>query len=487
MRKKRRGLSTGLSVVLSAAVLAGLFVAVGLLYLLMMNEWAFMEREAFLKRVNAEELYVKVDAVINAYVDEEGGVGKVINTGGIDVYLLDMLAIPIEDIGRLRYGREITITNHLEETLIDYQIKITLSSSNFDFSKAEPDGSDIRFYDSYGWKLDYWIEFWDAINEEAIIWVKVPIINPEGETKIYMYYGDPSLSSESCGECVFEFFDDFRDGLDSGKWDIINSHQGEYEVTEKGLNVKSDGDWWGSHDTSLYLVTEDSFDFDYAVEVLFKEEGKNNYQRIFGLRASEATNSRMFAFLFDRDGSHITFVYRDSDGASAGWYGENSGTSAPLGWKRLEFRRIGDKIEGYLNGSLIDFRAVSGWNLTRAALTDTHGKDKWNVFRFILVRKYAGEDPEVSVGSEFVGHPALDLRKSIPADFVDPHIGEHAYIPRGGSSPSLHIECVRCEGHKGAFLVAAFLIPAPLYDEDNPYKNAQYVRVFYHRVKGAEE
>ena len=100
------------------------------------------------------------------------------------------------------YWREITVTND-GSALTDYQIKIELDSSNFDFDHAKSDGSDIRFYDSDRvTALSYWIEEWNSGSEHAIIWVKIPSI-PSGTKRIYMYYGNPSAVDEGNISRVF--------------------------------------------------------------------------------------------------------------------------------------------------------------------------------------------------------------------------------------------------------------------------------------------
>jgi hypothetical protein len=65
------------------------------------------------------------------------------------------------------------------------------------------DGSDIRFSDTDGNALPYWIEgFADNIFN---IWVKCPT----SDFIIYYYYGNPLATSESSGKNTFELFDDF--------------------------------------------------------------------------------------------------------------------------------------------------------------------------------------------------------------------------------------------------------------------------------------
>jgi len=82
------------------------------------------------------------------------------------------------------------------ENLTNYPVLVKLTSSNFDFSKAKSDGSDIRLTDSDGTtSLSYEIEKWDSVNQLATVWVKVPQINIESSTdNIYIYFGNSGAS-----------------------------------------------------------------------------------------------------------------------------------------------------------------------------------------------------------------------------------------------------------------------------------------------------
>jgi len=140
------------------------------------------------------------------------------------------------------YRRPITITNTLAQTLEDFQVKIELNSIYAEvFENANSDGSDIRFTLSDGvTKIPYWIEEWNSANQKAIIWVNVSQIPANGETTIYMYYGNPTATSESNGDAVFELFEDFEDnaptwtinnsyGAGHGLWHITNATEASYK------------------------------------------------------------------------------------------------------------------------------------------------------------------------------------------------------------------------------------------------------------------
>ncbi|RZN14440.1 MAG: DUF2341 domain-containing protein, partial [Methanosarcinales archaeon] len=120
--------------------------------------------------------------------------------------------------GEWDYYREITITENSGKTLGNYQVLVKLAGSNFPTS-ARSNGDDIRFIDSEGNELSCWIEDYDAGAKVAMIWVKIPSVRPNEDVKIKMWYGNPSATTVSDGDAVFDFFDDFDSAsLDGGKW-----------------------------------------------------------------------------------------------------------------------------------------------------------------------------------------------------------------------------------------------------------------------------
>jgi len=115
------------------------------------------------------------------------------------------------------YRRAITINNTSGNSLTDYQVKINLSSSNFNFARANADGSDLRVtLDDGITEIPFWIESWNQSGQQATIWVKVPSI-PVEETSVYLYYGNAPATSASKGTNTFIFFDDFSNNSISGE------------------------------------------------------------------------------------------------------------------------------------------------------------------------------------------------------------------------------------------------------------------------------
>nr|NIP43001.1 DUF2341 domain-containing protein [candidate division Zixibacteria bacterium]NIR65137.1 DUF2341 domain-containing protein [candidate division Zixibacteria bacterium]NIS16576.1 DUF2341 domain-containing protein [candidate division Zixibacteria bacterium]NIS48153.1 DUF2341 domain-containing protein [candidate division Zixibacteria bacterium]NIU16269.1 DUF2341 domain-containing protein [candidate division Zixibacteria bacterium] len=116
------------------------------------------------------------------------------------------------------YRMPVTIDNSgNSDPLTDYQVKIALNSTNFNFSLAQSNGEDIRFTSSDGITLiSHWIESWDAIGESAVVWVKVPSVSALSTIDVYMYYGNASVVDASDGSVTFEFFDDFESDYSEG-------------------------------------------------------------------------------------------------------------------------------------------------------------------------------------------------------------------------------------------------------------------------------
>ena len=129
---------------------------------------------------------------------------------------------PIASADGWNYRRAINITNS-GSVLTDYQVLVTLNTSNFNYSKANDDGSDLRFTNyANSTAYRYWLETWNTAGESKI-WVNVSSV-PDGDSKMYMWYNNTAASSESNGSATFEFFDDFEgSSVDTNKWDGVNN------------------------------------------------------------------------------------------------------------------------------------------------------------------------------------------------------------------------------------------------------------------------
>ena len=92
-----------------------------------------------------------------------------------------------------QYRRKITIDNtKVDASLTDFPVAIFLTSANFDFTKALPNGHDIRFTNLDGTvEYAYGRERHDATDLKAEYHVKVPSVSETVDTEFWMYYGNP--------------------------------------------------------------------------------------------------------------------------------------------------------------------------------------------------------------------------------------------------------------------------------------------------------
>jgi len=134
-----------------------------------------------------------------------------------------------------KYLREISINPSTPE--YNYQVKIELTPSNFNYSNVKANGEDIRFMDNNFESLFYWIETWNP-GGISTIWIKIVDV---GTSNIYMKYGNELAQSESNGDNVFLLFDDFEgSSLDSSKWTSeVHSYCG-ISVSNSIIRIYSD-------------------------------------------------------------------------------------------------------------------------------------------------------------------------------------------------------------------------------------------------------
>jgi len=118
------------------------------------------------------------------------------------------------DESRTVYAQPINVTYNGTQVLENWPVKVVLRDNGLgdyyiNWTAIENNPNSIRFVDSSGRLLNYWIEILDPTDMYAVIWVNVTV--PPGGTRIWMLYGDSvDYSSYNDGHKVFPFFDDFE-------------------------------------------------------------------------------------------------------------------------------------------------------------------------------------------------------------------------------------------------------------------------------------
>lgn len=160
------------------------------------------------------------------------------------------------------YSRPITITGSTSGALTNYQVAVTVDTASLvTAGKMRSDGADIRFTNSTGVQLPYWIE--SGMNTNATkIWVKVDSIpngsltSPNNQTTIYLNYGDPNLTvGASDIKSTMIYYDDFS-SVDPG-WTNANITGGVLKIGG-GVNNGASHPLTGASPGQVYI------EYDYA-------------------------------------------------------------------------------------------------------------------------------------------------------------------------------------------------------------------------------
>jgi phosphodiesterase/alkaline phosphatase D-like protein len=187
------------------------------------------------------------------------------------------------------YRKPITIDNtQNSNTLTDYQVLVTLdTSSTIAAGKMRSDCGDIRFTDSDGvTNLNYWLE--SGCNTVSTkIWVKVPSIPASSMKTIYVYYGNPTATSQSS---ITNTFIREITGL-VGSWHFDEgSGTIAYDTSGNGNNGNIyNGATWvdGKFGKALSFDGAD----DYFVKSLFANFPTNEITVAFWMRSSDTTKA----------------------------------------------------------------------------------------------------------------------------------------------------------------------------------------------------
>ncbi len=156
--------------------------------------------------------------------------------------------------------------------IANLQVKVVLTTTNFNYSNAKANGDDLRFTDTSDVLQDYWIETWNA-SGDSTIWVEV---KTSGTSSLYLYFGNSSASAVSSGANTFIQFDDFNDASITG-W---TQHAGNGIISETSgvMRLSSNGNactWWsGAEENAVYVYRARPATVDFVVEAKISANNK---------------------------------------------------------------------------------------------------------------------------------------------------------------------------------------------------------------------
>jgi len=290
--------------------------------------------------------------------------------------------------------KSITVINNVASGLNNFQVNFTVS---FD-SDMQTDFDDLRFTNSSGKELDYWIES-KTDSSSANVWVELDSLPASQTILIYMYYKNSGASAGSNIGNTFDFGDDFPgSSLDSNKWPNTS---GSPAVSSGNLILSSPS---GTETVRSNL----SFSRPHILEYRFLQTGVNNYSRSGFSNSSAGTN-------FYADDSAYRFGYNTS--SSWSFRSGNEGTTSAIAfgtedtsWHDFKLIWTASSAIFYIDSS---GAAVTSYIPDEACYVRL--EDVYDAYYngdlyidWVFVRKYASSDPTITQAGEESKNPIKD-------------------------------------------------------------------------------
>lgn len=348
-------------------------------------------------------------------------------------------------------SKEILVTENAGKDLQGYPVAVSLNSSNFNFSEAKSDGSDLRF--SSGERtLNYWIETWDPENEEALIWVRLPSLSANQTAKILMRYGNPGAEAVSSGEKTFDFFDDFEgNNLNELDWNTESAGGGLVEVKNGICNVTAPK--VHAYDSSM-IYSKESFDINsmFVVKRMKVTTGADNrgpvlQQGFIDQIDSKKNEIKHETELANESRVDLETIYRKQKNnlydltdvnvpegkwyvSGIAWYEENN--TRKVSWFKNGVRD--PRMDFASNDSVTNFPMHV--YLYAASYKDASKNTGYMAVDYTLVRKFVGAEPTVKiissqeegkVSSESVFENNSEDSLEIKLEFVSKNNSENSY------------------------------------------------------------
>lgn len=274
----------------------------------------------------------------------------------------------------------------------DFQVAFNVSY----ISSMQSDFDDIRFINgSENTQLDYWLQ--EKLDDEwAYFWVEIDQnITSTSNYTIYMYYNNPSVSSELNGTATFLFFDDFDDGdytnnptwtVNSGTWNASGNY---LERVNAGWgHIYTDqpyatGVWeWRmnvSGDSQTYFIDNAS-----------TEGGNHEYAYFLYL-----TPAYSWFRLYKQIGGVDTMILDNNTAVSVGWHNYMIARDNSTGLLEMFF-------DGNSRGSITNTEVnVSDYILLRTSTANT----MWDTLR---IRKYFNETVSYEIQTYYLRIETFD-------------------------------------------------------------------------------
>jgi hypothetical protein len=264
----------------------------------------------------------------------------------------------------------------------DYSVLLTVpyvANMNADFS-------DLRFTTTADSTLPYWIES-KTDSATADVWIKLPAETSE----FRIFCGNAAATSESDGESVFDFFDDF-DGttINAAKWTATPGTGGSIAVANSQVTITGNNS--GSSVGWATLGGSRFFDRPCIIRIAAQFKGQTTYKgSLVALRTT--VNKYVDLIWFNTDNK------MRAENASYGDVNTNIDSNANVyELKYFDTGFAATKNGGSMTGSPITNASYIPTAAVNPQIHSTGGATYNIVVGFVAVRKYAATEPTCEIG-----------------------------------------------------------------------------------------
>jgi len=298
-----------------------------------------------------------------------------------------------------QYRKNITINNTQNSNILtNYQVLVDVDTQSLiSAGKMQPYCNDTRFTDSDGdTLLSYWIE--SGCNTTSTkIWVNVTNIPASSTKTIYVYYGNPSVSSASNGSATFIFFDDFSTDP-STRYDFYNwyySPTWSWDSTNQWILIKT----YSTYGTMGVLHKTLSLQ-DMALEIdLYSVTGLNSWIGLLG-RYTGTTEGDGLRGVYNYYEQQLEL--RGTNIADVNMAAPNRNNWYKMVWKMSGTSHVLQFWSGNTSLGENSGTQTTTVNTGRLGFGAYYEDIRYDNFR---VRKYIPPEPTTSVGEEEINQP----------------------------------------------------------------------------------
>jgi hypothetical protein len=224
---------------------------------------------------------------------------------------------------------------------------------------------------------------------QATVWIKVPSLAAGGSETVYMYYGNPTASSASDGNAVFDFFDDFSGDL--SKWTVVGGtwaiQNGELDASTAafGQRLRAYGITFGNGIVEARIKWVSGTYFEHGLCIRGQtDETANSY--VYFLSTYSAEKHRLYKRL---SSSSIKIAAGDGPNPSQGvWYDIRVSANGNF------FAAVTNPTYGEISGTDSSFSSGTFCLFSWAASAEHVHYDN------VRIRKYASPEPTTTLGPE---------------------------------------------------------------------------------------